>query len=69
MRPVRRRLSLVHGQHADGEGDDADDHLPLVRGAQLAVTPETRGQRHPADQLPAETERWLTGGTGMARQS
>lgn len=34
----------VHGHHADGEGDGADDHLPGVRGHQEAVHTEQVGQ-------------------------
>ena len=34
----------VHGHHADGEGDRADDHLPGVWGHEHAVHAEQAGQ-------------------------
>ena len=34
----------VHGHHADGERDRADDHLPGVRGHEHAVHAEQAGE-------------------------
>lgn len=44
----------VHGHHAYGERDCADNHLPLVRGHQEAVHSEQMGQ-HAATDLPKKT--------------
>ena len=39
----------VHGQHTDGEGDCANDHLPGVGGHQEAVHTEQTGQHGAAE--------------------
>lgn len=38
-------MLLVHGEHAGGERQRRDDHLPWMRRAELAVCPED-ARRH-----------------------
>lgn len=38
-------MLLVHGEHAGGERQRRDDHLPWMRSAELAVCPED-ARRH-----------------------